>query len=225
MLGEEISNGRDLSGHLAISQFPRLLHIVLGSESLALLDVEESYPVGVFPGLGDGLVGAFHPLGGRSNQVEFHVGLAAAEPHFPDEDIIQENIPLLPGGDQDRIRASGLRGVQFNLPTAFSVSLGGVLAPVPGGDHRDLLAGRRPAPDRGGSLTLKDHMVGEHAGHLNHTRHRIDVVEFILHDILDGWGGTRRGQEGRDKQESLHGKPGLEKKADPELDLAAVDLQ
>jgi hypothetical protein len=94
-------------------------------------------------------------------QAELNVGLAGADPHLVNKDVVQFDLVLDADGHAVGL-AIGRYGRQNDLPVTLRVGLGG--------DHgivqpdRHVFTGIGPTPDRQRPLSLQYHVAAEHFG-------------------------------------------------------------
>ncbi len=121
-------------------------------------------------GGGGGLGGADDVFLGRAGaELALHVGLAAAEPDFADEDVGDLDFlagvgAFAGGGDEGARGGVGGERIEVHAPAADGVGAGGFLLVGEADEH--FAAGGGGAPDRDGAAALEDHVVGEGAAEL-----------------------------------------------------------
>ena len=114
------------------------------------------------PGLPDGLQGSLDPLMVPSADGHFHVGLAAADPDFSNQHVVQAQFFAV--ADADAVGASGIGRVHQYAPVPCLFGPRTVFPAIPGGLHLD---GRCPVgrpPDQDPGIPLEDHAVSQQAG-------------------------------------------------------------
>ena len=99
------------------------------------------------------------PAGVACPHRHFHVGLAAAQPDFADQHVVDRNRLILPLDDQRTILRARRQRRKFHHPLAVSVGLGRYFLSCE--TDGDLLSGLRRTPDGNGHVALQHDIVNE----------------------------------------------------------------
>ena len=151
--GKEVAHGRGLCRDGAVGVGPMGVHVFLGACFLGGLDVEHAHLRGGFRRCQNGFRGAFNLLKTKSLDGHFHVGLAGANPHFTQGNVVHGE-GLLAGFDTEGVGAAGLTGWEDHAPGAVIGHLGYGLGAVPGAGDLHLGTGLAPAPHGDGGFPL-----------------------------------------------------------------------
>ena len=106
-----------------------------------------------------GIIRRLHFIGAveRTAQLEFHVGLAAAEPHIADQNIVK--LDTLTASDFEGVWAAGRRRLNLYLPAV--IGGGDSRCRAAANRHLDLVAWLGPTPDLVQLIALQYHVVAE----------------------------------------------------------------
>jgi hypothetical protein len=150
---EVVGDGGEAGDGEWVAGFPLGFHVIDGGIGLQFGDGEES-EVGVCGGV-DGGLGVF-----GAGEGPFHVGLAAADPDFADEDV-GEGDGLGAAADDEVVGAAGGFAGQADDPAAVGGGGAGLVAAEFDGDG---FVGIGRAPDGDGAALLQDGVVAEDGG-------------------------------------------------------------
>ena len=167
--GKEIAHGRCPGRHGAVGVGPMGVYVLLRRGFLGGLDVKDTHLRGGFRGREDSLRCALNLLETKALDGHFHIGLAGANPHFAQGDIVHGQA-LLATFYAKGVGAAGLTGWEHYAPGAVIGHLGYGLDAVPGSGHLHFGTGRSPAPDRDGGFPLQHSVVGKQMGQLQRLR-------------------------------------------------------
>ena len=106
-----------------------------------------------------GIICSLHFFGAvqRTAQLEFHIGLAAAEPHVADQNIVK--LDSLTTGDFNRVWAAGWRRLNLYLPAV--IGGGNSRCRAAPNRHLDPVARPGPTPDLVQFVALQYHVIAE----------------------------------------------------------------
>ena len=135
----------------------------LGGDSIPCAVTRSAWMVGRMFGHSEeadlGIIRSLHFIGAvqRTAQLEFHIGLAAAEPHIAHQNIVK--LDTLTASDFDRVWAAGRRRLNFYLPAV--IGAGNSRCRAAPNRHLDPVARLGPAPDLVQLIALQYHVVAK----------------------------------------------------------------
>lgn len=160
LLAEEVGDGAELGGGAGGADRPVAGEVVLLAEGEDLGDVAEA-------DLGEVcFFEVFFPVVfSEADHFPLHVGLAAADPDFPDEDVGEGEF-FFTGFDVEGEGATGFWSGDFGEPFSGGVGGGGEGLAGPRRGEGDFLVRGGFSPDTGLAVLLEDHVALEDAGEL-----------------------------------------------------------